>query len=343
MNEITPIDTGPSLQVMHSVLGTGDLKELSVAQRVEYYRKTCETIGLNPLTQPFRFLTFQGQIKLYATRDCADQLRSLRKIDLTIADKQISDGLFMVTVRATSPDGRHDEDMGAVVLPPSGEARANAILRAITKAKRRVTFSICGLGFLDESEVDSMRGAKTFAPDAELPVVEIHHAEPPAATARELSFVERADAALCGEPNGSKWLSLLGRILKSCETLEQVSEIRSLQTVLDGSKAAPTAIRSIIVDNFNAAIDRLSPQPEPEAAEVAEPSGTLTFNPSFSPEPELLDQMTSEVAQITELEVLESWAKRAGKMMLDQLKTQSAKQWQAAVKMLDERRIELGG
>ena len=34
-----------------------------------------------------------------------------------------------------------------------GEVRANAILKAVTKAKRRATLSICGLGWLDESEV----------------------------------------------------------------------------------------------------------------------------------------------------------------------------------------------
>ncbi|EOV0478051.1 hypothetical protein ACOIM4_001927, partial [Campylobacter coli] len=35
-----------------------------------------------------------------------------------------------------------------------GDNLANAIMKAITKAKRRVTLSICGLGMLDESELD---------------------------------------------------------------------------------------------------------------------------------------------------------------------------------------------
>jgi hypothetical protein len=38
----------------------------------------------------------------------------------------------------------------------AGEAYANAIKRAVTQAKRRVTLSICGLGMLDETEVDSV-------------------------------------------------------------------------------------------------------------------------------------------------------------------------------------------
>ena len=32
----------------------------------------------------------------------------------------------------------------------------NAKLKAITKAKRRVTLSICGLGFLDETEIETI-------------------------------------------------------------------------------------------------------------------------------------------------------------------------------------------
>jgi hypothetical protein len=38
--------------------------------------------------------------------------------------------------------------------------KANAIMKAVTKAKRRVTLSICGLGFLDETEVETIPEAK---------------------------------------------------------------------------------------------------------------------------------------------------------------------------------------
>jgi hypothetical protein len=46
---------------------------------------------------------------------------------------------------------------GAVsIVNVNGEARANAMMKAETKAKRRVTLSICGLGMLDETEVESI-------------------------------------------------------------------------------------------------------------------------------------------------------------------------------------------
>jgi len=50
-----------------------------------------------------------------------------------------------------------DEDMGfAAVGNIKGDALGNAMLKAVTKAKRRVTLSICGLGMLDETEVASI-------------------------------------------------------------------------------------------------------------------------------------------------------------------------------------------
>jgi hypothetical protein len=50
-----------------------------------------------------------------------------------------------------------------------GEALANAEMKAVTKAKRRLTLSICGLGWLDETEISTV-------PDAE--VVPSFHEEP---------------------------------------------------------------------------------------------------------------------------------------------------------------------
>ena len=41
-----------------------------------------------------------------------------------------------------------------------GEAKANAMMKAETKGKRRVTLSICGLGMLDETETGSIPDAR---------------------------------------------------------------------------------------------------------------------------------------------------------------------------------------
>ena len=56
--------------------------------------------------------------------------------------------------------------MGAVSTAGlKGEALANSMMKATTKSKRRVTLSICGLGMLDETEIDSIpASAKGRAP-----------------------------------------------------------------------------------------------------------------------------------------------------------------------------------
>jgi len=158
----TPVKAAPSADIMESVLIKGDLARLSPDERVTYYNAVCKSIGLNPLTQPLAYMNLQGRLQLYAKRDAADQLRRLRNVSVEILHQGLTDDLYSVHVQATDPTGRRDEDLGVVPLPANvkGEVRANMILIAVTKAKRRVTLSICGLGFLDETEVDSIPGAK---------------------------------------------------------------------------------------------------------------------------------------------------------------------------------------
>lgn len=145
----------PAAGTVEDVLIRGNLADLRPEQRTEYYMRVCNSIGLNPLTRPFEYLTLNGKLTLYARRDCADQLRKINGISIEIVSQDRGGDLLTIHVRAKDKDGRMDEDLGVVSLPATlkGEAAANAILKAVTKAKRRVTLSISGLGFLDETEV----------------------------------------------------------------------------------------------------------------------------------------------------------------------------------------------
>lgn len=165
MPATTPSST-PAADVMEAVIMTGDLGRLTPEQRVSYYMKTCESLGLNPYTRPFEYLTLNGKLVLYARRDATDQLRKLHSISLEIVQQTVSLGMLTVRVRATAKDGRIDEDVGVVELPDTlkGTFRANSMMRAITKAKRRVTLSISGLGFNDESEIDDIQRQKRVPP-----------------------------------------------------------------------------------------------------------------------------------------------------------------------------------
>lgn len=151
-------------EIMEAVLLAGDLSKLTPDERTAYYMKTCSSLSLNPYTKPFDYIRLSGREVLYATKGCADQLRSNRHISLEITDRKIIGDLMTVTVRATTPDGRTDEDMAAVSIKGlQGEALSNAMMKVTTKAKRRVTLSICGLGMLDETEVRSVLEAEREA------------------------------------------------------------------------------------------------------------------------------------------------------------------------------------
>lgn len=149
----------PSDEVMELVIGSGDIGRLTSRQRVDYILNLCNSLGLNPLSRPFEFITFQGKVVPYVRKDATDQLRKIHNVNIQIVDKRMEDGVYIITTRATMPNGRTDESTGAVSMGNlQGEAKANQIMKCETKSKRRVTLSICGLGFLDESEVSSIPG-----------------------------------------------------------------------------------------------------------------------------------------------------------------------------------------
>jgi hypothetical protein len=156
MNEVTKVEElSPKLE---AVLIKGDLKSLTSEEAVQYYRTVCKSLGLNPYTKPFEYLVLSGRTVLYATRNCSDQLRKVYGVSIELRDQKIADGMLSVRVMATDATGRKDEDVGVVPFSEkiTGEVRSNTIMKCVTKAKRRVTLSICGLGWLDETEIDSI-------------------------------------------------------------------------------------------------------------------------------------------------------------------------------------------
>lgn len=159
-----PDDAGA---IVARVVIAGDLAKLSDAERARYYVATCESLGLNPHTQPFGLIVLNSKLQLYAKKDCAEQLRRRDGITLAILAREVIEDVYVVTARASLPSGRTDESTGCVGLGGlKGDARANAMMKAETKAKRRVTLSICGLGFLDESEIEAAPDAVVQAPPA---------------------------------------------------------------------------------------------------------------------------------------------------------------------------------
>ena len=147
--------------VLEQVVVKGDLSKLTEGERVTYYNEVCRSIGVNPLTQPFQYITLNGKLTLYATRACTDQLRGTRRLTAQVIGRERIDDVYVVTARVSAPDGRSDESIGAVTIGNlKGDNLANALMKAETKAKRRATLSLVGLGWLDETEVETIPGAR---------------------------------------------------------------------------------------------------------------------------------------------------------------------------------------
>lgn len=156
--------------ILEQVVAASDLSKMKTEDRIAYYRTVCESMGLNPLTQPFQYITLNGKLTLYATRGATDQLRRINRVSTTIVARETINDVYVVTARASTPDGRTDESIGAVAIGNAkGDAMANAMMKAETKAKRRATLAIVGLGWLDESETDSIPGATIEPQYHELP------------------------------------------------------------------------------------------------------------------------------------------------------------------------------
>ena len=161
--------------IIEQVVITGDLSKLTPAQRVSYYQATCRSLGLNPLTKPFDYISLNGKLTLYAKRDAADQLRKINGVSITKLERERLEDVYIVTAYAQDKTGRTDSSIGAVnIANLKGDALANAMMKAETKSKRRVTLSICGLGILDETEVETIPSARVV----EAQVVEVDEPAP---------------------------------------------------------------------------------------------------------------------------------------------------------------------
>jgi len=192
-----------STSIANQLILQGDLSKLSAGDKVRYYNGYCERMGLDPFTKPFDILRLNGKEVLYCTRSGTQQLNKLHKVShlITSRDTNAEAGVYIVTSKASLPDGRCTESIGAVnIAGLKGEMYANAIMKAETKAKRRATLDLLGLGVLDESEAETIPNATTVAlqtmvealPQMEVEAVEVIEEDPQLSIGRLAIAIKKA-------------------------------------------------------------------------------------------------------------------------------------------------------
>ena len=153
--ELIPVSNNSEL--ISNLVLNGDISKMSNEMKVQYYNQLCHSLNLNPVTKPFQIIAFQGKTILYATKDCTEQLRKINKVSIVELNQDLKEGLCISKCKVQDKDNRYDIATGVVnIAGLKGGDLANAIMKSETKAKRRATLSICGLGILDESELDTM-------------------------------------------------------------------------------------------------------------------------------------------------------------------------------------------
>ena len=168
--------------VVSDLVLKGDLRKFTDEQKVKYYTGLCKSLGLNPLTKPFDLIILNDKEILYPNKGCAEQLRKKHKISIVDMNKAKVGNMYEVTVKAVDASGRYEIATGIIPLiypqkskqwnkqsnkyewvthPLAGQSLvgddlANTEMKCETKAKRRVTFALCGLGMSDETEIESI-------------------------------------------------------------------------------------------------------------------------------------------------------------------------------------------
>lgn len=181
---------------MERVIAEGDISMMTPSERVSHYFRRCEVMGIDALARPFDYIKLNGKLTLYANKTCGDLLRKIHNVSVAITYSCVEGDLYVVRAKANTKDGREDEDEGSVSIAGlKGEALSNARMKAISKAKRRVTFSLLGLGMLDSTEVETIPTAKKVSITEDGEIIETN--TPEQVAAKLLKYHAQIDDATC--------------------------------------------------------------------------------------------------------------------------------------------------
>lgn len=151
------LDEHTAAKVVESLVLRGDLSGLGPHERANHYIAVCNGLGLNPASKPLDYLRLNGKEILYPNKGATDQLAAIHKVTREIIDgPKVMDlagtKLVYAQCRASLPGGRFETSVATVPLVDP----VNVLMKVETKAKRRATLSILGLGMLDEMELETI-------------------------------------------------------------------------------------------------------------------------------------------------------------------------------------------
>ena len=162
---------------MLAILARGNIASLSEEDRTKYILALCDALCLDPRFKPIDLISGQGgTVTPYLNRGATDSLARREGIQRTtvVPPKEVEiNGVKCVLCVARATDvktGRYEERVATAVNKDAG----NAFMRVETKAIRRATIALLGIGLIDESELDGIRGADAMAAHARAQALQAH-------------------------------------------------------------------------------------------------------------------------------------------------------------------------
>lgn len=139
-----------------------DLQSLTEVERIQYNFAACRSLGLNPLTRPFDYIVQDGKMSLYLNAVGVAQLRAIYGISVKVKERSFDKEFIYCTAIAWDNSGRSEEATAILSLYNKdntrllvGQSKANLIMKAETKAKRRATLALRGIPWGDSGEIKS--------------------------------------------------------------------------------------------------------------------------------------------------------------------------------------------
>ncbi len=160
--------------LLAKIVQSGNLAYLSETERLVYYFSYCRQLGLNPMSRPFDYIDEYKDGKLvktslYPNTIAASQLRDSRNVSTKILKEEILlDGeIYSVLVEAKM-GGRSEQATGKVGIKNLDcKAKATAMKKAESQARRRATLAIVGLDAMGEG--DNRSSVSDMPPDCWTP------------------------------------------------------------------------------------------------------------------------------------------------------------------------------
>lgn len=243
---IIKADVEDKHKMLVDLLTKGDFSDFTNEQKANYIIMLCNRLGIDPTSKPLSFIKFRDETGkereiIYATRDCTDQLRKIHAISITENNYKFEHNLIIATATAVNGQGRTDKSHGVVSAidrygkPLNTLAMSNAIMKAETKAKRRVTLSLAGVGVTDESELDTLNvvSSKDIQNIVEVNAVPIVETKP----TQHVVDTNKQEEELDEDAKLEEATNFAGEVKERLKVINTLEELQELKSLIDANKS----------------------------------------------------------------------------------------------------------